>query len=352
MNRLTISDIARLSGVGKATVSRVINGTGYVSEKTRRKVKEVMHENTYHPSAAAQSLSKRVNNIVGIIIPEAYNPFFAEILSGISNVADENNMVLFFCNTDNKAEKDIRALEMMYQQRVTGLIMTPAMEYSNTEAGGDVRKNLSALVGIGTAVVLLDRTIPNFRCDAVYSNNIDGAFIGTEALIKAGHKKIGLVAGDTNMSHGEQRFVGFNKAMKEYGLPVLKKHIIYGEFQTDLTYQRTKEFLKKGDLPTAFFCCNNLSSAGFLCAVFEHGLRVPEDLAFVGFDKMDGFEILGYNYTCVARDVVGMGEAAMRLLLKRIQNPEKAIEQQILLPYLKKGGSDVFTGTQGHIRAD
>jgi len=347
MKDLTITDIASLAGVGKATVSRVINGVGNVSDATRSKVESIIREKKYRPSAAAQNLSKRSTNIVGIIIPEAHNSFFAEILAGISNVADENDMVLFFCNTDNKAEKDVRALEMMFRQRIAGLIMTPAAEYDIADIGARVRKRLTGLAEMGVAIVLLDRTIPNFQSDGVYSNNLEGAYLATKALIDAGHERIGIIAGDMSMSHGQLRYAGFEKAMKEYGIPVRERYVLHGEFKRELSYEQTRKMLIKGDVPTAIFCCNNLSGAGFLQAVYDIGMKVPADIAYVCFDKVEGVEILGQKYSHIFRDVVGMGEAAMRLLLKRLRQPGKSYEQQVLLPDLRLNGSEVFTGLQG-----
>ncbi|MDR1133472.1 MAG: LacI family transcriptional regulator, partial [Synergistaceae bacterium] len=341
-----------LAGVGKATVSRVINGKGNVSEATLRKVQNIIREKKYSPSAAAQNLSKRSNNIVGVIIPEAHNSFFAEILAGISNVADENDMVIFFCNTDNKAKKDVRALEMMFHQRVKGLIMTPAAEYSTADAGARIRRQLTGLAEMGAAIVLLDRVIPNFQCDGVYFNNLEGAYLATEALIKAGHERIGILAGDMSMTHGKQRYAGFEKAMKEYGLPIDDRYVLHGEFKREMSYEQTKNMLLDGDIPTAVFCSNNMSGAGFLQAVYDFGMKVPADIAYICFDKVEGVEIFGEKHSHISRDVVGMGEAAARLLIKRLRQPEKPCEQQVLPPDLRLYGSEVYAGSRGSLCDD
>jgi len=338
MKNMTISEIAKLAEVSKATVSRVLNSTGYVSEATRNKVKKIIRENSYTPSSTARNLSKQENDTIGVVIPETGNPFFAEILKGISHVVDANNLTLIYCNTDNNAEKDIKALKLLRRQRVRGLIFTPAIDYKSSEYNETIH---TLLANIGAPVVILDREFDNLRFDGVYSNNFRGAYMATEALIKAGHRKIGIVTGDLNLSIGRERFDGYKQALYDNNITVHKKYILEGKFDKDISYGKTKEMLNEKVRPTAFFVSNNASSAGFLTAVFEKGLNIPQDIAYIGFDKVDGIEILAQKFSYVERDVLSMGTDAMKLLLKRIDNPSGEKTQIIIQPYLKLMGSEI-----------
>ena len=339
MKEVTISDIAKKAGVAKSTVSRVINEKGYVKEATRVKIEKIMQELSYTPSATARSLSMQKSSVVGVVFPEMDNPFFAKIIQSINVVLSQNELTVMLYFTANKVEEDIKALNTIRCQRVCGLIYTPAIEYENEDKKDTIMQILS---GIGTPVVLLDRTIPGTSYDGVYSNNFEGAYSATRALIAAGHTKIGIVLGDMTLSIGRDRYLGFKKALEDNGVKFRNKYAIHGEFNTEITYQETKKFLTGNDLPTAFFVSNNLSSKGFLKAVFENGLKIPEDLAYIGFDPVDGIEIFGLEYSCLDRNVEHMGTEAARLLMKRMANVYGKTEQIPLTPVLRLRGSEKF----------
>ena len=341
MADITIKDIAKKAGVAKSTVSRVINNSGYVKEDTRQRIAEVMREYNYIPSATAQSLSRRESNAIALIIPEADNPFFSEILRVIGSVINEQGLTLILCHTENSAKNDLWTLQNIRQQRVRGIIYTPAVHCTDDKNGQAV---LEILSDIGTPVVLLDRPLElkGIEFDGVFSNNFEGAYSATKALINAGHKQIGIVAGDLELFIGRERMAGYRQAMEEAGLRVLERNIIHGEFNTEITYQQTKKKLASGTYPTAYFVCNNLSSKGFLRAVFERGMKIPDDIAYVGFDPVDGLDIFGLEYSCLDRDVHSMGAEAARLLLKRINMPDRTakVEKIILPPVLRLRGSE------------
>lgn len=339
MPEMTIHDIAKEAGVGKSTVSRVINGTGYVNAETRRKIEEVMKRNSYQPSSAARSLSKKESDTIGIIIPEANNPFFAEILNGVSQTVDDNNFTLILCNTSNDIEKDFRSLKVMLRQRVKGLIFTPAGDYSTSEQFDSLN---SLLKQLRCPVVMLDRAIKNLQIDGVYSDNYNSAFMATEALIKAGHRKVGIIEGDLKLSIGSERLAGYEKALKTYGIKKDDRYIVPGNFDAETTYILMKGLLESGDLPTAFFISNNLSCSGFLRAVYEKGLRIPEDIAFIVFDKVIGQDFLNMKFSYIERDVPYMGRMAMKLLLKRFEEPARTNECIIMEPTLKLLGSEMY----------
>ena len=329
MSRITIHDIARLAGVGKATVSRVINGTGYVSEGTRLRVEKVIRENTYTPSAVARSLSMRASDAIGVIIPEADNPFFGDILKGVSGVVDAADLTMIFCSTDNVLEKDLKSLLLMCRQQVRGLIYTPAVDYSDAKRMAPV---LELLGRLKAPVVLLDRPLGDLELDAVFSDNFAGAYAATRSLVEAGHRRIGIVAGDLELSIGRERLRGFRQALEDNGLAVEERYILRGRFDTTTSYRLTQKMLKGRNIPTAFFAANNLNAYGFLKAVFEKGLRIPEDIGFISFDRLGNLNDLGFRFSFNNRDVIGMGVEATRLLLDKIDNPERD-SARIIYPF-------------------
>jgi LacI family transcriptional regulator len=337
-----------LAGVGKATVSRVLNGSGYVSKETRRKVEKVIREHTYTPSAMARNLSRRASDTIGVIIPEADNPFFAEILKGISGVVDDNNLTLIFCNTDNTMEKDLRSLHTVYKQQVMGLIYTPAIDYAAKDQCEAIQGILDKLPA---PVVVLDRPLTGLDLDGVFSDNYAGAYAATQALILAGHRRIGIVAGDLELSIGRERLKGFDQALTDHGLTVEHQYVIKGRFDTSTSYRLTQQMLASKNIPTAFFAANNLNAYGFLKAVFEKGLKIPDDMGFISFDRLGNLNDLGLRLSYTDRDVIGMGVEATRLLLAKIENPDKKTETIVCPSKLTLLGSERVYSTKQAVSA-
>lgn len=345
---MTISEIAKRAGVGKATVSRVINKSGSVKEETRQRVEAVIAECGYTPSTTARNLSRQKSDTVALVIPEFSNSFFGDIISGITSIIDQNGLNLILFNTENTASKDIKALEEIRKQRVSGVLYTPAEGYDDNASGEIVKTLLSQL---DVPVVLIDRRIANCCLDGVYSDNFQGAYMATIALIEAGHRDIGIVAGDCRFHHGRRRMDGFRQALQDHLLPYREEFTIDGQFHTKTTYQQTKAFLSgQKKMPTAYFVSNNLSGVGFLKCLNEAGYRVPNDLAYICFDPIEGLDMFGISLSCLDRDVKQMGVFAMQLLLEREKSPDMRQQERTMVPTLTLCGSEKRFDGQGRLR--
>ena len=316
---VTIKTIAEKCGVAKSTVSRVLNNSGYVGKETREKIENIMREYNYSPSAMARNLSKQESNAVGVVIPEADNAFFGEVLRGISDVVDENDLTLLFCNTCNDLNKELNALKMLRNQRVRGLILTPAAEYDTKERIKNLRQALKA---INVPIIILDRTIENSEWDSVSFDNYHGAYLATQTLINAGHKKIGVITGDQGLRIGRERYRGYLQAMSDHNIEHNSDYIYKGDFTSSTAYEITKKMLANGDYPDAIFLSNNLTAIGFFKAFFEAGLEFGKDICCIGFDRVEALDLFNLNYSYVERDAVNMGRIAMNMLLDRIKNPK------------------------------
>lgn len=301
----------------------MLNNSGYVSNETRKRVEYVINKHEYLPSATARSLSKKDTNTIGVIIPEADNSFFGEILKGISEVVDQNDMTLIFCDTDNNMEKQEKALKMLRGQRVKGLILTPVNDYSDDESANTLRKQLDSLM---VPVVLLDRQVEHSHWDGVYFENFKGAYAGTEVLIKEGHKNIGIITGDLNLKIGRDRYRGFLQAMEDYEIPILKEYVLEGNFSEEKAYELTEKCIENNTMPEAMLTCNNRTTLGFIRALREHKITIGEDIAAIGIDRIKLLDNLGYNFSYVERDTIEMGRTAMYKLLDRFKNPNKKRE--------------------------
>ena len=311
MNNLTIMDIAREAGVSKATVSRVINSSGAVSQKTKERVMEIINANKFSPSATARNLSMGTSSAIGFIVPEIDNPFFGEILRGVTEVTDKNNLTLMCYNTDDDREKDRRALNLVKENRVKGILYTPAADYSD-------ERDRKRLIRTFTDV------------DGVYFNDYQGIYEATAALIEAGHTKIGMINADLERVLARDRQKGFFDAMKEAGIPVREDYMFAGDYHATKAYHLSRKLLAMEDRPTAVITCNNRTTLGFLKALSERGESVPDDIVCVGLDRIETLELLGHQYNFVERDAMRMGHEAIKLLLNRMEYPERPKMEVVL----------------------
>ncbi|MCY6371300.1 LacI family DNA-binding transcriptional regulator [Clostridium ganghwense] len=335
---VTIYDIAQKSGVSRATVSRVLNDSGYVKEETKQKVLKAIKELNYTPSAIARSLSTSKTNTIGVVVPEISNPFFGEIIKGISQIADEHNLNIILCDTEENINKEIKALKLLRQQRIEGIIITPtAAEHKfNSEY-------LSTLENLGIPIVLVDGHVEYSNFNGVFVDHIKGAYDGTEALIKEGHRKIAIITGDMKSRPAKDRLIGYKKALSANNIPIEDRYIFYGDYNYESAYGITKEIIKMEDRPTAIFVSSNMMSLGCVKAFYEEKMNIPEDIAIIGFDKLDVLNILGLDISFVNGPTVEMGRVGMNMLIDIIRNKNsREVKRITLLPELVLKGSEMY----------
>ncbi len=329
---ITIGQIAELAGVSKSTVSRVINSSGYVHEDTRNKIERIINQYNYSPSATAQNLSRQDSNTIGIVVPELDNTFFSEVLAGAAEVADAHNLTMILCNTSNNAKKEKEALRMMEQQRVKGVIFTPAIGYSDEEAARSIRLQLKNL---RVPVVLVDREIENVQWDGVFYENFQSGYLAAERLIERGNKKIGIITGDMDLKHARERFRGYRQALEDHQLPVNPAYVYEGNYTVERACSITRRMFETEDRPQALVLSNNATTLGFLKGLTESGRILEEDIQIAAIDHIPALDMIGYRYDCVTRDAKGMGRTAMQLLLERFQNPDQE-RKLYMVPCIRK----------------
>jgi LacI family transcriptional regulator len=334
---ITIKEVAELAGISKSTVSRVLNNSGYVNNETREKIEEVMKKYNYSPSASATNLKKRETNTIGVVIPEMDNSFFGEVLRGITEIVDQNDLSLIFCDTNNNAAKEEKALCMLKRQRVRGIIITPAIDYSDPYAAKKLRNLLNDL---NVPVVVVDREIENSQWDGVFYENFQSSYCASEVLIKEGHKRIGIITGDLQLKIARDRFEGFRQALDDYNIKLDEKDIYRGDFTVDTAYNLAKEMFLSGDYPDAVFTCNNRTNLGFIKAARECGIKLGRDIGAIGLDDVKVLDIIGYNFSYVKRETEEMGRVAMRMLLERLKSPNKQRNIRIMPYQLVLKGSE------------
>lgn len=333
-------DIAQKTGVSLSTVSRILNNSGYVKRETKELVLKTVQELGLESDFVSKRASKHKNEIIGVVIPDITNPFFGEVIKGINKVADSEKLNFILCDTDENVDKEIRYLEMLKEQNIKGLIITPATDQNEFN-----RNHLVQLDNMGVPIVLLDRDIKYSHFDAVFLDSIKGAYEAVEALIKEGHEKIAIIAGPITSKPGRDRVSGYQKALGMNNIQEDNKYMLYGDFKLESGYNLTKDIMNMKEPPSAIFVSNNMMTIGCIKALFEMNLKIPEDIAIVGFDDVDMFNVMNLNISAVSRPTTLMGEEAMNILMERLNSKEgdnRTIKKVILPPCLILRGSEKY----------
>lgn len=351
---VTIKDVARLAGVGEATVSRVLNNSGYVKAGTRAQVFAAIKELNYYPNSAAQNLSSNRTNTVAVVVPDITNPFFSDVIRGITTVLNNTPYSLVFFNCDEDPQRQINALDDTLRNRVRGLILSPTNENCPEAA-----RRLCLLQKDQTPVVLLDRDFSGFCLDGVFIDNHYGAYIATKRLLEEGHRRIAIIHGPLDTMPGRDRLQGYLDAYQSFGLTPPEDCCLLGDFRFESGKTMTDRLLALSSRPSAILCCNNMMTMGCLKSLHCHGLETPDDIALIGFDALDKWDLWGENITVVQRATMDMGILAAQMLLKRIDGKSSLAEEHdennpnrvFLRPQLLIRGSEKFIIQENSITA-
>lgn len=328
---VTIGDIAKEANVSKTTVSRVLNNSRLVDANTRQKIVELIEKYNYMPSTTARNLSKRESSTIGVIIPEIDNPFFGEMLRGIMDTMEQVGLTVMCFNSGDKKEKDMKALAILRQNGIKGLIYTPAVDYSGNEEQSMLKKWIQSL---DVPVVVVDRELEFLQnADGVFFDNELAAYEATEALIQSGHKKIAIINARLDRILARERQRGYERALKEYNIKMRDEYIFLGDYTESQAYQLSIQCLDLKERPTAVLTCNNNTTMGFFRAKKEKGIKDSE-IVCIGFDNIKALEFFDINYNYIERSVYSMGKKAADLLLQRIKDPDQPKIKYIIEPKL------------------
>lgn len=272
-----IHDVAKLANVSIATVSRVLNpGEHKVNPETAKKVREAVKELDYRPNALARALQTKKTMTIGVIIPDISNHYYAEIVRGIQSVADRAGYNIILQNTDRDQAQIVKSIYLLRENIVDGIIFS----------GGTINgyEPLSALKELRDRVVVIGRHDVDFP--AILVDNIAGATLAVEHLIDVGHSRIGLIGWSENSTTAEDRLSGYKNALAQNSCHFDESLICQGNLTPESGYNQAKILLSQENRPTAIFAGNDLMAFGIIYAAIEMGLRVPEDLAVIGFDNI------------------------------------------------------------------
>ncbi|GLX67571.1 LacI family DNA-binding transcriptional regulator [Paenibacillus glycanilyticus] len=323
---VTIYDIAEKANVSAMTVSRVINNTGRISEKTRAKVKKVMEELNYVPNQMARSLVLQQTRSLFLLITDITNPFYTTLSRGAEDAATKNGYRLLFGNSDESLEKEADYINTILTTRVDGVMIAPA--------GDPSLPHLESLKRHNIPFVLLDREVPGVDCDIVLGDSKEGARQLVNHLAQQGHRRIAMVNGSDTISSARLRLEGYREALILNGLAYDKTIVFETSYGPRTDLSEMEAWLDSlNPLPTAVVAGNNVLAIEVIRLLRKRSLRIPDDISIVCFDDFGPYSEVDPFMTVAAQQAYQFGYLGMQMLIDRIQNKDEAGPwKKIVLP--------------------
>lgn len=326
----TIRDVAREARVSVMTVSRSLNEPEKVASETLERIRRVIDELGYQPSLVARSLVKRKTDTIGVIMPDIKNTFFNSWFRSVEDYAHRSDYAtLLLCNTDENSDSEIKFIRSFQSHRVDGIIIVPHSDES-------VRYLKRSRVNF----VLVDRMCPEIDSDFVVTDHYDGALRLTNYLIKLGHRRIGVLKGPGTILPDTERYRGFCDAMEASNILISRNIIRNCEFHEAEAYDTVLDMLKGKNRPTALFSFNCLMTTGAIRAIQKLRLKIPNDISLAGYDEIPGYDVFEPKITHVLQPIEKLGQTAAKILIDKIENPDRIKRYRAFLkPKLVIGSS-------------
>jgi len=315
---VSLRDVAKAAKVSVGTVSNVLNRPEVVAPKTLARVQGTINELGFVPNGFARHLRSGHSRTLGLIVPDVANPFFTEVARGVEDAASKRDYAVFLCNSDESASKEDRYINVLIEQQVRGVLITPT----------DVKSDrLDAMRDRGIAVALVDREIKGHKQCSVSVDDVHGGQLGIEYLIGLGHTEIAWVCGPESIPQVADRGAGVAKAAKFAGAKV--ETIRVSLMNTSHGEAAAKKILALKKIPTAVFCANDLLALGVMRTLRENKVKVPEQVSVLGYDDIEFAASAAVPLSSISQPAYQMGVTAADLLLNECEEAEKHEHQQI-----------------------
>jgi len=320
--RVTLRDIAKVAGVSPMTVSRALNRSSKVRAETRKRILSIAGDLDFQPDLRMRELSSGRTKLLGLLVSDIRNPFYAELARGIEDKALESGYNVIYCSTDTNPSRTGDYTNLLLKAGVDGLIFASARLNEPT-----VKK----LIAEKFPLVLVNRKMRGENYNYVVCNNYIGAREITEHLISTGYRKIAIITGSANLSTGTDRLRGYQQALKDSGIPFRKEYVYQGPFIKETGYQGTRQLLSLKNRPEAIFAGNDYIAMGVIRAIGEARLEIPEDIALVGFDDTDFAANFQPKLTTVSQRKYEMGNLGVKTLIDFIEREQTDYIHKIVL---------------------
>ncbi|MEK6320862.1 MAG: LacI family DNA-binding transcriptional regulator [Acidobacteriota bacterium] len=304
---ISIKDIARVAKVSHSTVSRALQNSPLVSHDTAERIQQIAREKGYRPSAVARSLVTRRTKTIGVVVTRIADPFIAEVVSGIEEVANDHDYSVFLANSNAHPDREVKVVHSFHERRVDGILVTASRV-------GALYMPLLAEMRVPT--VLINNQHPGEFVHSVMIDNPAASRQATEHLIGLGHRRIAYIGDQFGFQSDTERFAGYRRALEVADVPFLPELIAHGDGNAEGGMHAMEKLLALAEPPTAVFCYNDMSALGGLRAIHAHGWRVPEDISVVGFDDLFIASYTSPALTTISQPMRQMGRMAMEILIK------------------------------------
>lgn len=326
--KITISDIARMANVSKATVSRVINNKPEgVGKETRENILKIIEECGFHPSLVARGLVTKKTKSIGLIITDIANSFYPLLVRGAEDYANKLGYSLFLCNSDNSPEKEKQYIKAFIEKSVDGVILSSSMN--------ETSYHYSILKSKNIPLVVLDRCVEGNQHDAsVFFDNVKGAYIAVNYLIDNGHKNIAFISGTKSLVISKNRLSGYKMALEERNLKVREDIIVEGDYQFESGYKRALELIEQGKEFSAIFAGNDSMAIGAIKALKSRNIKIPDQVEVIGFDNVDISWLIEPQLSTIGQPAYEMGVKGAKQLVTLIEGKKIGKKNIILEPEL------------------
>ena len=325
----TIKDVSRLSGISVGTVSRYLNGYK-VKKDNEKKIQEAIEQLDYKVNQMARGLKTNKTFTVGVLVPSITDIFSNQVIEGMEEILDQENYSLIVCNARNSLKTEKEKLRFLKEKRVDGIVMMPV---------SDEHEHVKEILEEGIPLILIDRLLDGVKCDAVVCDNVNGSYKAIEELIAFGHRKIGIIAGPTNVYTARERLNGYIRALSDYGITIDDSLIEYAEYRKGSGIEAYERLMNMENRPTAIFATNYETTMTGIKYFMENGIAIGEEISLFGYDNSDVFQMLTPSIATVVQPMGEIGEKAAHLLLKRIESDYS------LFPVVSRLKTKVLSGT-------
>lgn len=338
---ITIKDIAKALGISTSTVSRAMRDSHEISPETKQLVLDCAQKMNYSPNPIALSLKERRTRSIGVVVCEIANNFFSQVINGIESIAYDRGYNIIISQSNESYEREIMDLHYLSSRSVDGLIISLSVETNDIS-------HLKALHEKGLPIVMFDRVTDEIKTHSVVVDNFKGAYEATEHLIQRGYKRIAAVANSEFLSITMERLAGYKEALQAHGMKynsAYVKHCFYGGMVFSEIEEAVNKLYTLKQKPDAIFATSDKLTTGCLKTLSRRSIKVPEDIALVGFSNSDITELLNPSLTVIRQPAMEMGKAATELLIQLIES-KRAIsnfERRVFSPTLNVGRSSEST---------
>lgn len=317
--KITIREIAKASGVSIATVSRYLNKVSYTSPETEKKIQKVLDEYNYTPNAVARGLAKQKSNTIAFITPDITNPFFPEMIKSIEHVSRQKGYSLLLINTNEEELSQKDFWNNLRSRYIDGFLL------AQSELNDEIQAYLNQ---VNIPFVKVDRAVKSKGNNSVSVNNFEGAKMAVNHLVEIGCRKIVHISGPHSLFPAQERLNGYLNVVSNIG----EEPIVYeGDFSLESGKEMTAALLYEYPNIDGIFYANDLMAIGALKTFKKYHVRIPEDIAIIGFDGIQLTEMITPEISTIKQPVIKTGEIAVNQLIHLIEKPEQSINQNVEL---------------------